>query len=67
MIMGKADGTAQGANLLKGGWPTLKMILSEMPVHLRPAHDEETGLALISAYREVGGMAIMPGIICCKS
>ena len=47
MIMGKADGTAQGANLLKGGWPTLKMILSEMPVHLRRAHDEETGLAVI--------------------
>ena len=28
-------------------WPTLEMLLTEMPVHLRRFHDEETGLALI--------------------
>jgi len=34
---------------LLGGrvWPTLEMIVSELPVHLRRSYDEETGLALI--------------------
>jgi len=29
-------------------WPTLEMIVSEMPVHLRRSQDEESGLALIN-------------------
>jgi hypothetical protein len=29
-------------------WPTLEMIVSEMPVYLRRTHDEESGLALIN-------------------
>lgn len=48
VVVGKADGTAHGGHLLSARvWPTLEMILSEMPVHLRRAYDEETGLALI--------------------
>jgi len=49
VVVGRADGTAHGGHLLEGRvWPTLEMIVSEMPVHLRRAYDEETGLALIS-------------------
>lgn len=48
VVVGKSDGTAHGGHFLGGRvWPTLEMILSEMPVHLRRAHDQETGLALI--------------------
>jgi predicted DNA-binding protein with PD1-like motif len=48
VVVGKADGTAHGGHFLEGRvWPTLEMILSEMPVHLWRTHDEETGLALI--------------------
>ena len=48
VVVGKADGTAHGGHFLEGRvWPTLEMILSEMPVHLRRRDDEETGLALI--------------------
>lgn len=48
VVVGKADGTAHGGHFLGGrAWPTLEMILSELPVHLWRAHDEETGLALI--------------------
>jgi predicted DNA-binding protein with PD1-like motif len=48
IVIGKADGTAHGGHFLGGRvWPTLGMIVSELPVHLRRAPDEETGLALI--------------------
>jgi uncharacterized protein len=48
IVVGKADGTAHGGHLLGGRvWPTLEMIVSELPVHLRRSLDEETGLALI--------------------
>jgi len=48
VVVGKADGTAHGGHFLGGRvWPTLEMILSEMPVHLWRAHDQETGLGLI--------------------
>jgi len=48
VVVGRADGTAHGGHLLSARvWPTLEMILSEIPVHLRRAYDEETGLALI--------------------
>ena len=49
VVVGKADGTAEGGHFLQGRvWPTLEMIISEIPVHLRRAYDEETGLALIN-------------------
>ena len=48
IVVGKADGTAHGGHLLGGRvWPTLEMVVSELPVHLRRSRDEETGLALI--------------------
>ena len=49
VVVGKADGTAHGGNFLGGAvWPTLEMVVSEMPVHLRRTQDEESGLALIN-------------------
>ena len=48
VVIGKPDGTAHGGHFLNGRvWPTLEMIVSEMPVHLRRVRDEETGLPLI--------------------
>lgn len=48
VVVGKQDGSAHGGHFLGGRvWPTLEMILTELPTHLRRAHDEETGLALI--------------------
>jgi uncharacterized protein len=49
VVVGKSDGTAHGGHFLEGRvWPTLEMIVSEMPGHLRRSHDEESGLALIN-------------------
>jgi hypothetical protein len=49
VVVGKSDGTAHGGHFLEGRvWPTLEMVISEMPVHLRRTQDEESGLALIN-------------------
>lgn len=49
IVIGKADGTTRGGHFLGGRvWPTLEMILSELPVHLRRTRDEDSGLALIN-------------------
>ncbi|HEY6967708.1 MAG TPA: PPC domain-containing DNA-binding protein [Candidatus Angelobacter sp.] len=49
VVVGKSDGSAHGGHFLGGKvWPTLEMLVSEMPVHLRRSHDEEGGLALIN-------------------
>ena len=49
MVAGKADGTAHGGHFLDGRvWPTLEMIVSELPTHLHRVQDEESGLALIA-------------------
>lgn len=49
VVVGKQDGTAHGGHFLEGRvWPTLEMIVTEMPVHLRRPHDDESGLALIN-------------------
>ena len=48
VVVGKSDGTAHGGHFVGGRvWPTLELIVSEMPVHLHRRDDEETGLALI--------------------
>jgi len=48
VVLGKSDGTAHGGHFLQGKvWPTLEMIVSETPQHLRRMQDKETGLALI--------------------
>lgn len=49
VVLGKADGTAHGGHFLGGRvWPTLEMVVTEMPAYLRRTHDEESGLALIN-------------------
>ncbi len=48
VVVGRSDGTAHGGHFLGGrAWPTLEIIVSEMPVYLRRRQDSETGLALI--------------------
>jgi uncharacterized protein len=48
VVVGKSDGTAHGGHLLEAHvWPTLEIILTESPKHLRRKIDVETGLALI--------------------
>jgi predicted DNA-binding protein with PD1-like motif len=50
VVVGRSDGTTLGGHLLEGVvWPTLEVIVSDSPRHLRKTHDPETGLALISA------------------
>ena len=48
VVVGTADGSARGGHILSAMvWPTLEVVVSEAPRHLRKTHDEETGLALI--------------------
>jgi predicted DNA-binding protein with PD1-like motif len=48
VVVGKPDGAAHGGHFLNGRiWPTLEMIVTETPVHLRRLKDDETGLPLI--------------------
>jgi len=48
VVVGKADGTAHGGHLLEAHVrPTLEVILTESPRHLRRTHDPESGIALI--------------------
>jgi predicted DNA-binding protein with PD1-like motif len=49
VVVGKSDGTALGGHFLGGRvWPTLEMVITELPVHLSRTLDEETGLPLIN-------------------
>jgi predicted DNA-binding protein with PD1-like motif len=42
------DGSAHGGHLVEARvMPTLEVILTESPAHLRRTHDPETGLTLI--------------------
>jgi predicted DNA-binding protein with PD1-like motif len=48
IVLGKADGTAHGGHLISAHvWPTLELILTASPGHLRRRSDPETGLALL--------------------
>ena len=48
VVLGKADGTAHGGHILEAHvWPTLEVVLTELPGHLQRKTDETTGLALI--------------------
>ena len=48
LVLGRRDGTALGGHLLEGHVrPTLEVIITESPAHLRRRKDAETGLALI--------------------
>jgi hypothetical protein len=49
-VLGMRDGSTRGGHLLEGWvWPTLEIIVSEAPVHLKKRFDREVGLALIAA------------------
>jgi uncharacterized protein len=48
IVLGTADGSARGGHLLEGRvWPTLEVVVEELPKHLQRRTDPETGLALI--------------------
>jgi hypothetical protein len=48
VVVGMSEGTARGGHILAAHvWPTLEVVLSESPRHLRRKIDAETGLALI--------------------
>jgi predicted DNA-binding protein with PD1-like motif len=48
VVVGKRDGSAHGGHLLEAHvWPTLEVVLTESPAHLRREIDSETGLPLI--------------------
>jgi uncharacterized protein len=48
VVLGKSDGTTKGGHLLEAHVrPTLEVVLTESPEHLRRRTDEETGLPLI--------------------
>lgn len=48
VVIGKSEGTAHGGHLVEGiVRPTLEIVLTETPVHLRRRFDPQSGLALI--------------------
>ena len=48
IVVGRADGSARGGHLLEGRvFPTLEVVVEELPRHLQRKTDPETGLALI--------------------
>jgi predicted DNA-binding protein with PD1-like motif len=48
VVVGRSDGTAYAGHLLEAHVrPTLELILTETPAHLKRRHDPETGLGLI--------------------
>lgn len=47
-VLGRQDGSTVGGHLLRGEvWPTLEVIITEVPPELGKRYDPETGLALI--------------------
>lgn len=49
VVVGKRDGTAMGGHLLRANVrPTLEVVLTESPEHLRKQTDPESGLALLA-------------------
>lgn len=54
VVVGKRDGTAHGGHLLAAHVrPTLEVMLTEAPTHLRRSFDPDSGLALIDVGRGV--------------
>jgi predicted DNA-binding protein with PD1-like motif len=48
VVLGKADATAHGGHLIEASVrPTLEVVITELPRHLRRRFDRESGLALI--------------------
>ena len=47
-VLGRRDCSALAGHLLKATIrPTLELVLTESPVHLRKRHDQQSGLALV--------------------
>lgn len=47
-VLGRRDLTTVGGHLFAASvWPTLELVLTESPAHLRKRYDPDTGLALI--------------------
>src|SRR5688572_26098683 len=47
-VLGRSDASTRGGHLLEGiVWPTLEVVITQAPVHLRRRTDAETGLPLI--------------------
>jgi uncharacterized protein len=50
VVLGRSDGSAHGGHLVEAVVrPTMEIILTEAPAHLRRRFDPESGLALIDA------------------
>jgi uncharacterized protein len=48
VVVGASDGSARGGHLLEATvWPTLEVVITETPTHLRRRFDPTTGVALI--------------------
>jgi uncharacterized protein len=48
VVVGKDDGSAYGGHLMEATvWPTLEVVITETPTHLRRRFDPQTGVALI--------------------
>lgn len=48
VVVGRRDGSTAGGHLKEARvFPTLEVIITESPTHLRKRHDRETGLTLI--------------------
>ncbi len=48
VVVGKADGTAQGGHLMEGSvYPTAEIVITELPAKMRRILDEKTGLSLL--------------------
>lgn len=48
VVLGRRDGSTRGGHLKEAHVrPTLEVVITEEPEHLRRTHDEETGLSLI--------------------
>ena len=48
LVVGKKDGSTMGGHLRSAQvWPTLEVMVTETPAHLRKRYDRETGLTLI--------------------
>jgi predicted DNA-binding protein with PD1-like motif len=52
VVLGKSDATAHGGHLIEGlVRPTLEVVLTELPRHLRRRFDPDSGLTLIDPDR----------------
>jgi hypothetical protein len=48
LVLGRSDGSAMAGHLAEAHVrPTLEVVITESPAHLRKVHDPESGLALI--------------------